>query len=156
MDEDGLRLYGIGSARLWLIMHVLRKKFYDRGQVAVTLLYGLYVTACFLLHDVWFEDYASVAFLGQEPNDEIDLLQKIIFVVELVFLGLFTLDLLLHSVGFGLLFLRPVPLISGLFVCGNLALLFVLRVNKSLLGIKLLIATILFFVRLEGSRVKLA
>ena len=90
------------------MVELLRLRGYIIFQICVVLLYGLFVIAAFASHGIWYEERADAYFnsdKGELRKDDGFTDEQVLFVTELGLLGLFAIDLVLHVVGYGKLYL---------------------------------------------------
>ena len=102
MDETALNLYGISRRRM-AIVHLVRSKGFASLQCAMIILYTIFIIGVFILHDIYIDEIAKEIYLNEE-NDRTA--SKVAIIFEFVILSLFLLDLLLHCVGYGFLYMR--------------------------------------------------
>ena len=149
MDETHLKLHGLSDCRRACALKVLRNRLVSITTVVAIGLYLLVLVAGYVFHDIWSRDRA-----GKDEKIEYGL-----YVTELVLLGIFLLEILMHIVGYGLLYLREAKSICGLLFtlgCGALtAFLFIEEEKRQeLLGVKTIAVVALLYVRLETFKKK--
>ena len=91
MEKDELIREGINGCRLKLTM-ALKSKPYDISMIILIILYTLLI----------FVYFAFVDFFTSEEN------QDIFYIVELTILGIFCLEIALHIIALGKLYLRDI------------------------------------------------
>ena len=163
MDITSLRLYGLSDWRILLIKKFLRKRLHGLLMLVFTLLYAAVICATLIARDLMFEDRAK-EYLAEEWTDgeeaPTELVQRTLAVSEFTLLVIFGLDVLLHCVGYGKLYLRhAVSIIDIVFIVANLALLLHMgtsvTLSNSLQGTKTLTAVTLLYLRTEPLRFKM-
>ena len=99
------------------MVEILRRRGYIIFYIGVTLLYGLIVIAAFACQGIWYEERAEAYFDKSELKRDNEItVERILFVTELVLLSIFFIDLLLHIIGFGGLYLRKVQSITEIIL----------------------------------------
>ena len=99
------------------MIEVLRRRGFVIAQISVTLLYGLMIIAAFICQGIWYEERAEAYFDKSELKRDGEITaERILFVTELVLLSIFFIDLLLHIIGFGGLYLRKVQSITEIIL----------------------------------------
>jgi len=66
MEETALRLYGLSECRISMVKQLLRKRCFGIAQVFFTFVYISLVIACFICHDIWYEERCSQFLMSQE------------------------------------------------------------------------------------------
>lgn len=95
MEDDELIKYGIGGCRLRLTK-ILRSLPYDAFMISLILLYCLLIVLYFA--------YIDNAFSGSDPSDAYN--YNIFQFLELAILLVFALDIIIHSIGYGKLYMK--------------------------------------------------
>ena len=107
MDKDDLVRSGIRGNRLNLSLF-LSSKGYDICQIVLIVIYCILMIVTFLVEDIIYEDQSCDGADSVE-NDDLGSRQTVIFqllvFLEIVILLFFSLDILLHVIGYGLIFL---------------------------------------------------
>ena len=72
-------------------------------------------------------------------------------IIELILLGLFGLDVFLHYIGYGLLYLLPLTSLELLLILTNIGIIIAIfrAEEKNILGIKLLASVCLIIIRFD-------
>ncbi len=89
MENDELIRYGISHGRM-KVASLLRSKPYDIFMIVLIILYTLLIFLFFAFADTFFE------------GDNL----KIFYIIELSILGVFCIEILVHTIAFGLLYVR--------------------------------------------------
>ena len=153
MDEQGLVLYGLGGIRLTLA-RILRAKVFMGFQVFSIALFGLILAAEFICYDIWFDDRAQFYVADEsEKGKEWHDMQSALFMIEIILLCLFTIEILLHIIAYGMLYVRTFDTWLGFaLTLTNLVLIFLLYMeslkDQSLFGVKMLVSVTLLYMRL--------
>lgn len=140
MDEISLKLYGLRNCQISLIKQ-LRKKWFAIIEIGVIALYCLLVLATLIVHDIWYaqlhEEYAlSKTFkeVDDSGSQEHSIAVRVLFFAELSVLALFFIELILSTIGYGLLYLKHImPILELLLIIVNVAILYVM--NQATTGI---------------------
>lgn len=125
------------------------------------ILYALLLATYFFYHDIWFEENATEYLSNVDDADSTaNIIQFILFVTELAILGLFTLDLLLNTIGYGMMYIRRVhPVLEVICILLNVGILLRMLAkaddSKGFFGVKMLSAVTLFILRLETLKQKM-
>ena len=99
------------------MIETLRLRGYNTAQISVSLLYGLMIIASFICQGIWYEERAEAYFDKSELKRDGEITAEwILFVTELVLLSIFFIDMLLHIIGFGGLYLRKVQSITEIIL----------------------------------------
>ena len=149
MDETHLKLHGHSECRRNLALKVLRSRAVSLTQVVAIGLYLLVLAAGFIFQDVWYGDRSS--------KDE--KIASGLYVTELVLLGIFLIEILLHIVGYGTLYLREARSVCDLLftlACSALTAFMFTQEDRrqDLLGVKTIAVVTLLYVRLETFKIK--
>ena len=56
MEEAALRLYGLSEGRIRMVKQLLRKMYFSIAQLFFVFAYVSLVIACFICHDIWYEE----------------------------------------------------------------------------------------------------
>ena len=144
-------------------MRRVRSTCYNWYTIVSIIFYALLLAAYFCYHDIWFEDNATEYLSNSErdPDSTANIVQFVLFVTELALLGLFTLDLLLNTIGYGMLYIRRAyPILESVCILLNTAILLRMLTKtsndgKGLFGVKMLSAVTLFILRLETLKHKM-
>ena len=131
------------------------------------------VLAMLLAHDIWYsqlhEVYEAyklrdVPGASESETTEHSRASDILLIVELSIMALFLVDIMIHALAYGLLFLKHlVPIMETLLILANVAILIVQVDEKNLdidrngfFGIKIIFAVALLYLRLETLRIQIA
>jgi hypothetical protein len=159
MDEVSLGLANLSPCRIKFVKRVLRKKVCDVAQVSLILAYALFLLACFVMHDVQYEERCKAYLFTRQEITEGDkalaLTTRGLLLAEIVLLGLFVVEIVLHTVGYGLLYFRNLVLFETFMVLVNFGLIVALYYQPSLFGAKSASSTVLLVLRFETLRLKL-
>ena len=126
-----------------------------------------------LAHDIWYsqlhEVYEAyklrdVPGASESETTEHSRASDILLIVELSIMALFLVDIMIHALAYGLLFLKHlVPIMETLLILANVAILIVQVDEKNLdidrngfFGIKNIFAVALLYLRLETLRIQIA
>ena len=126
-----------------------------------------------LAHDIWYsqlhEVYEAyklrdVPGASESETTEHSRASDILLIVELSIMALFLVDIMIHALAYGLLFLKHlVPIMETLLILANVAILIVQVDEKNLdidrngfFGIKIIFAVALLYLRLETLRIQIA
>ena len=66
MDEMSLSLAGVGPCRANFVKRVLRKKCFDIVQVSIVFAYAIFVIACFIMHDLQYEERCKAFLINRQ------------------------------------------------------------------------------------------
>ena len=125
------------------------------------IFYALLLATYFFYHDIWFEENATEYLSNvDDPDSTANIIQFVLFVTELAILGLFTLDFLLNTTGYGMLYIKRVhPVLVAICILLNagilVRMLFRSNDSKGFFGVKMLSAVTLFILRLETLKHKM-
>ena len=154
MDETSLKLYGLNDCR-WILVKKLRSTCYSAYIVGLIISYALLLTTCFLCHDIWYEERA-VEYLAniEVSTSSANVTQLILFVTELVILGLIIIDAVSHAIGYGMLYLARAPVIfEAAYIVVNTVLIIYMMISinqsKSLFGVKMLSGVTLLCLKID-------
>jgi len=118
--------------------------------------------AFFIFHDIWFNDIAAEFASGGEDAVQGDhkIPMSILFLSEFFILGMITIEVIMHSIGYGLLYMMHLTMVfEAVFVILNCALSISmansLTIKKNSYGIKMLFTVTLLYLRLDTLREKM-
>jgi len=157
LDETSLKLQGLSDCRIEVTKKLQTKAVFVT-QIILIVLYAAILLITFIYHEVKFDDLVTEYSLPVvQPHES--LLLQVCFKIELFLLVLFIIDQLVHTVGYGRIFLRSLHTIAAwVFICANEALLVLFWIDarrvQSLFCSKLVLACALLFVLIETVRVK--
>ena len=98
-------------------------------------MYGLMIIAAFIFQGIWYEERAEAYFDKSELKRDGEITaEKVLFITELVLLGIFTIEIVLHIVGFGGLYLRKLQSITELICMMANAVVIVFMINSMTLS----------------------
>lgn len=93
------------------------------------------VIAAFACQGIWYEERAEAYFDKSELKRDGEITaEKVLFITELVLLGIFTIEIVLHIVGFGGLYLRKLQSITELICMMANAVVIVFMINSMTLS----------------------
>ena len=131
-------------------------------QLCVTIIYALVVATTLISHDVHFEERAVEYYLkdDQLSNDGSVILQKVLLVAELILLVLFIIDLTLHMVAYGRLFIKRLATFLEIFlILANIGILvtmlFEFKRSKDLFGVNILLTIPFLYLRVDTIKQKI-
>ena len=126
------------------------------------MLYGLVIFFSLVSHDFYYEDRAEDYISRKESSKSSQYIaQSILFLVELTLLFLFSIDMLLSTLGYGYLYARHISQVFlAILVMANVGLIIYMydsvTRSKNLFGIKIFFAMGLFIFLLDTLRVKVS
>ena len=130
----------------------------------------LLVLAMLLVHDIWYsqlvEEHGAFKLRDEiEPDsNEHSRAFSVLLITELSILALFVVDIVIHALAYGQLFLKHlVPVLEALLIVVNVAILIIMADEKkiglernNLFGCKILFGVALLYLRLETVRIQIA
>ena len=107
MDREDLVKSGIHGNRLKLSL-MLASKGYDIAQIVLIVIYCILMVVTFLVEDIIYENSQCPTETGtnsQDATQQKAVIDVLVF-LEIVILLFFVLDILVHIIGYGLIFLK--------------------------------------------------
>ena len=108
MDREDLMKSGIHGNRLKLSL-LLASKGYDIAQIILIVIYCILMVVTFLVEDIIYENAECVnnetGEKSEAQTNQKNVIDVLVF-LEIVILLFFVLDILVHIVGYGLIFLK--------------------------------------------------
>ena len=111
MDRDDLMKSGIHGNRLKLSL-ILASKGYDIAQILLIVVYCILMVVTFVAEDIIMQNEKSASCLTEETGEPVQeasykqIVTEILIFLEILILLFFVLDILVHIIGYGLIYLK--------------------------------------------------